>query len=451
MAASGVFLGLAAAGLFYLRPAGFAMLMIGAVALTGVVLVRLLGVRTGLMVLIIAACIVDQWVFPLGPVNIRPEQIAVLIALGFFLWDRSPSRDASWLRPNASELILLGWFVVNLVSSVLEAPSKTASLKILGLLGVSSIALFLPRRMLAVDRRLFGEVLRWLLLAIAFEAGYVLATYFLHLFGPTIALGINPATHRLEPLGTLWEPNVVGAICGAGAIAWIHLGPRYARYPWIGVALCIAACVASFSRAAWFAVLVVLFLTLATPVRRRVDLRAFGFGALMATLLSVLVFVADEPGNYSSGAGVVSSVGNSTDIVGRLYQIRPVLEDLHSPLRLIIGAGTDSFGQRHLNQGAPQHLANLELTLLNDTGLLGLLLFGAFGAALMVAAWRHRESANVVGVGAMLLVLAISNTATETLELMITWLLLGLLLAAIQNAGQVSEPASAHTAPGTVT
>src|SRR5205807_512815 len=146
VAASGVFLGLAAAGLFYLRPAGFAMLMIGAVALTGVVLVRLLGVRTGLMVLIIAACVVDQWVFPLGPVNIRPEQIAVLIALGFFLWDRSPSRDASWLRPNASELMLLGWFAVNLVSSVLEAPSKTASLKILGLLGVSSIALFLPRR-----------------------------------------------------------------------------------------------------------------------------------------------------------------------------------------------------------------------------------------------------------------------------------------------------------------
>src|SRR5207244_11248817 len=140
-----------------------------------------------------------------------------------------------------------------------------------------------------------------------------------------------------------------------------------------------------------------------------------------------------------------------SDILGRLYQIRPVLEDLHGPVRLLIGAGTDSFGQRHLNQGAPQHLANLELTLLNDTGLLGLLLFVAFGIAVLVAAWRHRESANVVGVGAMLLVLAISNTATETLELMITWLLLGLLLAAIQNAGQVSEPASAHTAPGTVT
>ena len=65
--------------------------------------------------------------------------------------------------------------------------------------------------------------------------------------------------------------------------------------------------------------------------------------------------------------------------------------------------------------------------------------------------WRHRESANVVGLGAMLLVLAISNTATETLELMITWLLFGLLLAAIQNAAQVIEPASVHTAPGTVT
>ena len=444
-------MGLAIAGLSYRHVSAAALLMIAAVGVTGVALPRLLGTRAGLMVLLIAACLVDQWVFPLGPLNIRPEQVAVLIGSGVFLFDSARRRDVSWLRPNAAELIIAGWLAVNLVSSLGEAQSRTESLKILALLLVSSVAMFLPRRILAVDRRLFGEVLRWLLLALAFEGGYVLATYFLHLFGPTITLGVNPATQRLEPLGTLWEPNVVGAICGAGAVLWVHLGPRYARHPWIGVALCLAATVASFSRAAWFAVLVVMLATLVTPIRKHLDLRAFGFGSLVATILTVLIFVADQTGSYSTGAGIVSSVGNSTDILGRLYQIRPVLEDLHGPVRLLIGAGTDSFGQRHLNQGAPQHLANLELTLLNDTGLLGLLLFVAFGIAVLVAAWRHRESANVVGLGAMLLVLAISNTATETLELMITWLLFGLLLAAIQNAAQVTEPASVHTAPGTVT
>jgi hypothetical protein len=427
--------------------------MVASVLVAALILVALLGQVVGLSVLLIATCLVDQWTFRVGPVNVRPEQVAVLSALAVFLWTRLRSRDLSWLRPNLAELLILAWFAINLAGSLAEAPSKTSSLKILGLLLISSVAFFLPRRMLAGDRRFFGEIARWLLLAVAFESGYVLATYFLHLFGPTIALGINPATGRLEPLGTLWEPNVVGAICGAGAVGWIHLGPRYARHPWIGVAVCIAASVASFSRAAWFAVLVVILLTLVTPVRRHIDLRAFGFGALMATVLSVLVFAADQLGSYSSGAGVVSSVGNSTDIVGRLYQIKPVLEDLHGPVRLLIGAGTDSFGQRHLNltDGTPQHLANLELTLLNDSGLLGLLLFAAFGVTLLLYVWRHRESPVVVGIGAMVLVLAISNTATETLELMITWLLLGLLLAAVQTAQEIIAPASADTAPGSAT
>jgi hypothetical protein len=450
VAACGIFLGLAVAGVFYGHPPGAALLMIAAVAITATALVRLLGTRTGLMVLLIASCLIDQWTFRAGSVNIRPEQIAVLIALGYFLWDRLRARDLSWIRPNVAELPLLAWFAMNLVSSVVEAPSRTGSLKILGLLLVSSIAFFLPRRLLAVDRRVFGEVVRWLLLGIAFEAGYVLATYFLHLFGPTIALGTNPATGRLEPLGTLWEPNVVGAICGAGAIAWVLLGPRYARHPWAGLALCTAASAASFSRAAWVAVLVVLLLILVTPVRRQIDRRAFGFGALIATILSAVVFTTDKIGNYSSHAGVVESVGNSTDIIGRLYQVKPVIDDLMShKLRLLIGAGTDSYGQRHIIAGIPQHLANLELTLLNDTGILGLLLFAAFGVLLLLSAWRHRESANVVGVGGMLLVLAISNTATETLELMITWLLLGLLAAAIQMAEEISVPVSADRAPGT--
>jgi hypothetical protein len=195
---------------------------------------------------------------------------------------------------------------------------------------------------------------------------------------------------------------------------------------------------------------VVLLLVLVTPVRRAIDLRVFGFGALMATILSVIVFATDKLGNYSSRAGVVESVGNSTDVIGRLYQVKPVIDDLMShKLRLLIGAGTDSFGQRHILQGMPQHLANLELSLLNDTGVLGLLLFAAFGVLTLLAAWRHRESANVVGIGAMLLVLAISNTATETLELMITWLLLGVLAAAIQAAEEISATASADRAPGT--
>jgi O-antigen ligase len=114
----------------------------------------------------------------------------------------------------------------------------------------------------------------------------------------------------------------------------------------------------------------------------------------------------------------------------------------------IVGGGIDSFGQRHVVEGFHEHLANLELIVLNDTGLLGLLLFALVMIAVIVATWRRRNDAIVGGLTAMTLVLALTNQATETLELMITWLLVGLLLAANQ-AEPVSEPVSARTARDT--
>ena len=64
---------------------------------------------------------------------------------------------------------------------------------------------------------------------------------------------------------------------------------------------------------------------------------------------------------------------------------------------------------------------------LNDTGLIGVLLFAAFGISILIAAWRVRSDIHVMGLGATMLVLVLTNTSTETLELMITWLLVGLL------------------------
>jgi hypothetical protein len=75
--------------------------------------------------------------------------------------------------------------------------------------------------------------------------------------------------------------------------------------------------------------------------------------------------------------------------------------------------------------------------------------FIAFVVAIAIAAWRFRNDITVLGLGAMMLVLLITNTATESLELMITWLLIGLLLAAAHRAAQVTPPATARTAAGT--
>ena len=438
---TGIALGALLGGLSYAHPPAAALWMAIAVVVAAAVFMAALGTTLGVLVLLVVTCFIDQYVFGVRGLNVRPEQVAAGLAVIVFVFERLRSGRGLSLRPDFAEGALIAWFGVGLLSSVLNAPDRSGSLKVLALLVVSSAALFLPRRLLNADGALVSQVVGWTLLCFAAESGYAVLAYFLHLFGPSVSIGLNPATGHLDAFGTLWEPNVLGAIAGAGAVLWIYLGPRYFTYPWIGVALCMTACVASFARAAWLAGLLILFLTLVTPVRRRLDLRAFGFGSLVATVLTIGIFAADEAGSYSKGGATIGSgVANATDIIGRLRQFVPVFADLKGTL-LVLGGGTNSFGERHALGGIPEHLGNLELMVLNDTGLIGVLLFAAFGISILIAAWRVRSDIHVMGLGATMLVLVLTNTSTETLELMITWLLVGLLLAAVDGA-RSSQPAT---------
>jgi O-antigen ligase len=447
---TGVGLGLGVGGLASVHSRWAAVAMVIVVITAAAIFVRVLGWSVGLAVLFIVTCLIDRNTFPVGGLNIRPEQIAGILALAALVVRGFRSEhDLSLIRPDRVELALLAWFAVALVSSVVAALSRIESLKILALLMLSSLALFLPRRLVADRPEKLDQVVGWALLAFALESLYASLMYFLHLLGPTISLSVNTATGQFDAYGTLWEPNVLGAMAGAGAVGWVFLGLRYFKHPWIGVALCLTATVASFARAAWLAVILVIFLTLATPLRRRIDLRTLALGSLGATLVTAWILASDRIGNYTPAAagGVSSAVGNATDILGRLYQFTAAFTDLRQ--RPILGGGIDSFGQHHVLAGVHEHLGNLELLVLNDTGLLGLCVFAAFVVAILVAVWRCRENATVVGLAAMVTVIAITNQATETLELMITWLLIGLLLAAIDAAAHISSPAIARTARDT--
>jgi hypothetical protein len=442
--------------------------MVLAVGLAAFVLTRLLGVRVGLVLLLIVTCLVDRFTFPLSGFSIRPEQVAALVALAVLVVGRIHEGRGLPLRPNLAEVALLAWFIVGLVSSVLAAPSRGQSLKILVLLMVSALAVALPRRLLEDRAEEVEQAVRWLLLAFAVEGAYTLIAYFLRIFGPIVSLSVNPAGGHLNAFGTLWEPNVLGAVCGAGAVAWAHLGKRYFDHTWIGIGICLSAMVISFSRASWIATVFVLVLSLILPLRHRIDIRALGLGVAVTLLVGGGVVVADRLGDYyppesaapSTGAvgpppaGTKSSLSrifgvlaNNVDVLGRLYQVETVIADLRgSPVLIALGSGIDSYGERHTNAGRPQHLASLELEIVNDTGLLGLVVFALFGVAVATAALRSRGDPVVTGLGAMVLVIAITNVSTETLELMITWLFIGLLLAAVDAAGAAVTASSSATA-----
>jgi O-antigen ligase len=441
-------LGLGLGELTFVRPplslAGATVLVLLAAA----IFTRVLGARVGLLALLVTTCLIDRFTYPLGRVDIRAEQLAALIGLGatgFWI----VSRRSGWnlLRPNLSELLLGLWLALSLVSSLAFSPDTSRSVKAVALLLISSLGFLLPRRLIQGRQDQMDMIVKLFLVAIAAEAAYGTGAFLAHVFGPTVSLNVNPASGHLSAYGTLWEPNVFGAFCAAGAVAWAWLGRRYFGHAWIGIAACLGGTLVSFTRAAWFAAVVVLAISLAGPVRQRASLRQLALGIAGAAVIAIAVFGVEQTSHYyqqvsgtpttppASTRGLLGLLSNATDVIGRLDQVTKVLHDLGpSPL---LGNGTASYGVRHPVAGQPeQHLANLELAVLNDTGVIGLLTFLAFGVSLAYAAWRRRRDPTVAGLGMATLVIVITNTATETTELMITWLMLGLVLLAVDHASE---------------
>jgi hypothetical protein len=425
-----------------------------AVLAVGALYTRVLELESGLIVLLIVANLADHFTFSVGPFAIRAEQVAALGALVILAGKGIRRRDLSVLVPRACEWFLLGWIVLSALSSLLDSPDRLLSAKVLTLITVSTLGFFLPRRLLrgsAASRQL-EVIVRWLLIAFASESAYGFLAYLLHVFGPSISIGPNPASGHLEAYGTLWEQNVFGAFAAAGAIAWVYLGPARFKRAWIGLALCAGGLVDSLTRAAWLAAVVAGALGLAVPrLRRRLDLPMVGTGLLGGLLIAISVLVVDRLGTYSVAApggpaqppnhGVILAIFNMTDFIGRLNQTGPVWSDIAGRY-VVIGRGIASFEALHQVGGVPEHIASLPLLVLNDTGIVGLLLFASFVVVLIARVWARRHDDLVVGLGQAAIVVGLAVLATQTTELMIDWLLIGILVAAADVAGAArSSPA----------
>jgi hypothetical protein len=421
-----------------------APLVVIAVLLVGAYYWRVLGLQAGTVVLLIVTSIEDRFTFPVGPVSLRAEQVAVLLACAVLVAGimRRPRKEL--LRPSLAEGLLLAWFALGLLSSLLGSPDLRLSAKNLALLAVTFVVVFLPRRLLTGPRpeKHLETMVRWLLIAFATEAGYGTLVYLIHILGPTISISPNPASGYLSAYGTLWEQNVFGAYCAAGLVAWAYLGPRRFRRAWLGLALCLGGLADSLTRAAWIAAATIGALGLILPsLRRRLDLNVLARGAAAGLVLVAATLAVDRSGRYSEplhqvvgGApsghvaiGFMAAILNRVDLLGRLNQFGVVWGDLRG--HLFLGRGTASFEFLHQFGGIPEHIASLPLLILEDTGLAGVVVFAAFGVALFLKVRSRRDTELVAALGQVALVIVIANLATQTTELMVDWLLIGLLLA----------------------
>jgi hypothetical protein len=439
-----LFLGLLAA----IGGAWTAFVMLAAVLALGAFYVSMLGFQVGLVLLLVVSAMADHFTVRFGPVDIRAEELAGITALIAFAVLRYRTRDITWVRPSSTELLLGAWLAWGIVASLVDSPDRGLSAKYALLYAVCILGLLLPRRLLAGQgaRQRLDTVIRWLLVIFATEATYGSIGYLLHAFGPTIAISPNPASGHLESFGTLWEPNLFGAMSAAGAVAWVYFGPTRFRHAWIGLALCMSGLVDSLTRAAWLAAGAIGVLGISLPnLRRRIDLVTGGWGLLAGLLAAGAVLVVDAIGSYTvpvphvghvpppRQSGVFGALLNMTDFVGRINQVGFVWDDIHRDV--IFGRGLGSFLVLHQEPpGTPEHIASLPLLVLNDTGIVGLVLFGAFAVTILVRVWRRRHDEFVAGLGQVALLLVLANLATQTSELMIGWLLIGILIAAAEFA-----------------
>src|ERR1700694_1250398 len=167
---AGVLLGVVLGVLSNFRGPWTFVAIIVAVLAAGLVVTRTLGAALGMLVLLIITTFLDRFTFPVGRLDVRAEQIAAVLALAVVLSERFREPLGSWLRPSLVELLVVAWFAVALVSSLVVAPDRGHSLKVLALLAVSAVALFLPRRMLGARRELVEPTVGWLLLALVAES-----------------------------------------------------------------------------------------------------------------------------------------------------------------------------------------------------------------------------------------------------------------------------------------
>src|SRR5439155_16516217 len=339
------------------------------------------------------------------------EQVAAAVGLVALTWQASRARAVfSLLRPSTAEWLLAAWLGVGLVSSIAASPSRLLSSRVLALTPICTVGFLLPRRLLSGShaREDLERVLRWLLIIFATESAYGTFAYLLHVFGPTISIGPNPASGHLEAYGTLWEQNVFGAFAAAGGVAWVYLGPARFKRAWIGLALCVGGLVDSLTRAAWLAAAIAAVVGLSVPgLRRRLNLPMVGTGLLGGMILAGAVVVVDSLGTYTVGVNgtplppkhsLLFAIFNMTDFIGRLNQTCPVWSDIHGP-NLLIGRGTASYEALHIVQGIPEHIASLPLLVLNDTGVVGLAIFASFVAAVVGGAWCRRHDSVSAALG----------------------------------------------------
>jgi hypothetical protein len=369
------------------------------------------------------------------PVHLRSDIILVPAALLCCSWNNRFTVFLRWLRHPV--ILLLGAYVADqfVVSAFLSPdPGKSLSVSTWLLLNLLIVALALA--CFAEDR---GALMSRLALtaALVITSGLIGWIYVRYLGGSFGAV-YDPA-FGLRAYGVAFEPNILAATAAVWVVIVLTKGVRLRAREWLFVILAIAVIPITTTRAG--------------PIAILAGLVVYGFGGIgkiprivisgVAVVATAVIVQMVAP---NSVATIVAKMANFTDQTAshRTASWQIALLDMHW-WNWLIGMGTNSFGQRHIDptlidQQVPAYLGNLPLQTFYDSGVLGL-------ALLVGAGWRLIRAGNLVRRSAVMAAFLVLSSATSPFFFGNWWLLIALGLAR-PSKGYLSLPTEMHTRPG---
>lgn len=323
--------------------------------------------------LFVASTFVTRYGLSVGGATLRAEYVTgVLLALALLhRYARCPP-DA---RSRALLTMLVAYLGYSTAITMLMAPSPESSATVL--------AWYLSDCLILLALMRVPDLVRTLVrlgtgVACAHAAFGVAAWLLASAGGPRWFVQDDPAYGGVAAYGLSFEANIfAGVTCIWAVVALASPGPwvaRGVRGGLLGLAPVVA--LVSHTRAALAAlavgVLVLLIARTSGQVRRKVLPVTAGMAALVAAALAVGVPGTDEIANKFAQSFDV----NTPNARIRIDNNAVALADL-DPTSTVLGLGTNTYGQRHVQRApdgslVPSYVGSLPLQVLYDTGLVGL-------------------------------------------------------------------------------
>lgn len=446
------------------------LMILGTAAAVGCYAARRYELAVGVLFLVAS---LSRFAVDVAGSGLRLEQPAVLIISAIILV-RERAQLTTLVRRAWLPIVLAGTYLgAHLLSSALVAPDRLQSLKIVLWLAISMAAAVIAA---LVAYGAWTDVLRrlarWILAAAVIQVAVAVIavtsqvlfgtdwgvqshdvligkayglSYEANLFGILLAtalpLALVPGRHlpRLSPiqraalagwlavgLGLAYSRGPILAFAGAMAVAVLILAfliRRANRPGWVSTAGALGASA--------FVVLVVAVATIQVQD---------AFARMGARDGEGIVVVGDIPAPTPGGRPTprpepdetprpsepVEYVGTGDTIALRMRNSLRALEEI--PRSPIIGLGTDSYGQRHLDDGCrcPSHISNLTVATLYESGIVGSIALVGLLAVTAFAVWQL----GAWGYGAAIIAMMIGYQATDAFRFAISWIVLGAILGA---------------------